>query len=215
MLDQPLAAIEPPPGASVTAGPPSALLDDDMPNQPAALPDGDAALIALWLHGRPPATRRAYRADAAALLACLGGVPLRRATLADLQVFAASLARLAPASRARRLAAAKSLFAFGHRTGLLPADVARPLRLPRAKNVLAERILEEAEVARLIALEPDKRNHALLRLLYLAGLRLSEAAALRWRDLRRRGAGGGQVTVFGKGGRTRGPCCCPPPLGAS
>ena len=30
----------------------------------------------------------------------------------------------------------------------------------------------------LIALEPSRRNHALLRLLYLAGLRLSEAAAL-------------------------------------
>ena len=72
--------------------------------------------------------------------------------------------------------AAKSLFTFGHRTGLLHADVARPLHLPKVKNVLAERILEEAEVARLIVLEPSRRNHALLRLLYLAGLRLSEAA---------------------------------------
>jgi integrase/recombinase XerD len=107
-----------------------------------------------------------------------------------------------PASRARRLAAAKSLFTFGHRTGLLPTDAARPLHLPKVKNVLAERILEEAEVARLIALEPSRRNHALLRLLYLAGLRLSEAAALSWCDLRKRGAGG-QVTVFGKGGKTR------------
>ena len=163
---------------------------------------GDAALIGLWLDGRPPATRRAYEADAAALLACLGGVPLRQARLADLQAFAASLARLAPASRARRLAAAKSLFTFGHRTGLLPTDVARPLHLPKVKNVLAERILEEAEVGRLIALEPSRRNHALLRLLYLAGLRLSEAAALSWCDLRKRG-GAGQVTVFGKGGKTR------------
>jgi hypothetical protein len=58
---------------------------------------GNAMLIALWLDGRPPSTRRAYEADAAALLACVGGVPLRQATLADLQAFAASLARLAPA----------------------------------------------------------------------------------------------------------------------
>jgi hypothetical protein len=36
-----------------------------------------------------------------------------------------SLARLAPASRAHRLAAAKSLFTFGHRIGLLLTDVAR------------------------------------------------------------------------------------------
>ena len=190
MFDQAIAGHAPAPSASVTA-----------PCDPAPA-SGDAALIALWLDGRPPATRRAYEADAAALLACLGGVPLRQATLADLQAFAASLARLAPASRSRRLAAAKSLFTFGHRIGLLPTDVARPLHLPKVKNVLAERILEEAEVARLIALEPNRRNHALLRLLYLAGLRLSEAAALSWHDLRKRGAGG-QVTVFGKGGKTR------------
>jgi integrase/recombinase XerD len=190
VFDQPITGSEPAPSASVTA------------HDAAAPASGDAVLIALWLDGRPSATRHAYEADAAALLACLGGVPLGRATLADLQAFAASLARLAPSSRARRLAAVKSLFSFGHRIGWLPADVARSLRLPRVKNVLAERILEEAEVARLIALEPDRRNHALLRLLYLAGLRLSEAAALHWRDLRKRGAGG-QVTVFGKGGKTR------------
>ena len=68
--------------------------------------------------------------------------------------------------------------------------------------MLAERILEETEVMRLMALEPNRRNHALLRLLYLAGLRLSEAAALSWHDLCKRGAGG-QVAVFGKGGKTR------------
>ena len=189
MFNQHVAADAPSPSASVTTAPCPAPLGDDQ------------ALIELWLHGRPETTRRAYAADAEALLTCLP-VPLRRASLADLQAFAASLARLAPASRARRLAAVKSLFTFGHRVGHLPSDPARLLHLPKVKDVLAERILEESEVARLIALEPDRRNHALLRLLYVAGLRLSEAAALCWRDLRKRGQGG-QVTVFGKGGKTR------------
>jgi len=189
MLDQPLAAAEPPASASIT------------PSEVSPLPISDETLIRLWLDGRPATTRRAYEADCRALQACLGG-PLGQATLGDLQAFAASKARLAPASQARRLAAAKSLFSFGHRLGHLAFDTARPLRLPKVKNVLAERILEEAEVIRLIALEPAPRNHALLRLLYVAGLRLSEAAGLAWRDLRKRG-GGGQVTVFGKGGKTR------------
>jgi integrase family protein with SAM-like domain len=153
VFDQAIAGDAPAPSASVT------------PEGQAAPASGNEVLIALWLDVRPPATRRAYEADTAALLACLGGAPLRQATLADLQAFAASLARLAPASRARRLAAAKSLFTFGHRIGLLPTDVARPLHLPKVKNVLADRIVEEAEVARLIALEPNRRNHALLRLL--------------------------------------------------
>jgi integrase/recombinase XerD len=109
---------------------------------------------------------------------------------------------MAPTSRARKIGAVKSLLSFSERTGLLPFNVGTALRVPPVKNVLAERILEEADVVRLIALETDKRNHALLRLGYVAGLRVSEICGLRWQDAKRR-TGGGQITVFGKGGKTR------------
>ena len=161
----------------------------------------DAALIGLWLDGRSPHTRRAYEADAGAFLAHAGR-PLRAVALGDVQAWGASLDRLAPASRARKLAAIKSLLSFGSRVGYLPFNVGAPVRVPPVKNVLAERILEEADVIRLLALEPGARDHALLRLLYLAGLRVSEACGLCWRDARRRPQGG-QVNVFGKGGKTR------------
>ena len=42
----------------------------------------------------------------------------------------------------------------------------------------------------------------MLRLLYLGGLRISELCELRVRDLAAR-EGAGQITVFGKGGKTR------------
>jgi hypothetical protein len=112
VFDQAIAGDVPAPSASVTA-----------PCDPAPT-SGDVALVALWLDGRHSATPRAYEADAAALLACLVSVPLRQATLADLQAFVASLARLT---------AAKSLFTFGHRTGLLPTDMAR---LPHIQRFL-------------------------------------------------------------------------------
>jgi integrase/recombinase XerD len=123
-------------------------------------------------------------------------------TLGDLQAWIHTLDGMAPASRARKIVAAKSLLGFGHRIGYLPFNVGAPVRVPPIKNVLAERILDEADVIRLIALEPNPRNHALLRLGYLADLRISELCGLRWRDTKRRGTGG-QITVFGKGGKTR------------
>ena len=54
----------------------------------------------------------------------------------------------------------------------------------------------------MIALETEPRNHAILSLLYYGGLRVSELCALRWRNLQVRDTSG-QVTVYGKGSKTR------------
>ena len=161
----------------------------------------DTQLVALWLHGRSLHTQRAYRSDVMRFLAFVNK-PLHEVTLADIQGFADSLLDLAPASRGRTLSAVKSLLAFGHRLGYLAFDVGRPLRLPRQKNRLAERILSESDVHRLLALEPHRRNRVLLRLLYAGGLRVSELCTLTWRDAQERGDAG-QVAVSGKGEKTR------------
>ena len=81
-------------------------------------------------------------------------------------------------------------------------NVSAALRLPKLRSHLAEQILPEATVQRLLALEGDPRNRALLRLAYAGGLRVSELVGLAWRDLQPR-EDAGQVTVFGKGGKTR------------
>jgi site-specific recombinase XerD len=79
---------------------------------------------------------------------------------------------------------------------------AAELPLPRHVNCLAERILPEEDVQRLLAAETDPRDKTLLKLIYLAGVRVSEATQLRWRNLRPR-ADAGQITVLSKGGATR------------
>jgi len=161
----------------------------------------DEHLIELWLHGRSAATRRAYRADIAAFLAHVR-LPLRGVTLGDLHGYQDSLAALATSSQARKLSAVKSLLSKGHKLGYLAINIGAAVSLPKIKNVLAERILTEDAVVHMLALERNPRNKALLRLLYLGGLRISEVCGLRVRDLQPNGDAG-QITVFGKGGKTR------------
>jgi integrase/recombinase XerD len=165
--------------------------------------ESDQHLIELWLHGRSRHTQRAYRADAERFLGAVEK-PLHRITLGDIQQFAGQLAEsgLEPSSAYRSLSAVKSLFAFGHRLGYLAFDVARPLRLPALREKLAERILEETDVLRMIALENMPRNKALLLTLYSGGFRVAEACGLKWSDLQSRDTAG-QITVFGKGSKTR------------
>jgi site-specific recombinase XerD len=163
--------------------------------------DNDVTMLALWLDGRSAGTRRAYEGDARAFLA-LAGKPIRAVTLGDVQAFGASLAGMASASRARKLSAVKSLLSFAHRVGFVPFNVGAPVRLPPVKATLAERIMDEADLHRMLAMESHPRNAALLQLIYGAGLRISEACGLMWRDLQARD-GGGQATIYGKGGKTR------------
>lgn len=169
--------------------------------RPPAQADCDETLIGLWLSGRSPRTVRAYEADARSFLAS-AGVALRAVTVGHVQAFGRGMDGLSPATRARRLSSVKSLLAYAHRLGYVTFDVGAPVRLPPIKATLAERMVCEADVHRLLALEPDRRNRALLTLLYVAGLRVSEAVGLRWRDLAARDDSG-QVTAFGKGGKTR------------
>jgi len=163
--------------------------------------DSDDLLVQLWLHGRPCNTQRAYGADIARFRAKTNK-PLAAAKLIDLQEFAGTLSSLKRASACRMLSAIKSLLSFGYRTGYLPFDVGRALRLPAVRDNLAQRILSEVDVHRMLSLEPNERNRALLTLLYASGCRASEICGLAWQDLQATGEGG-QITVFGKGGKTR------------
>ena len=164
--------------------------------------DSDPKVIALWLHGRSKHTQRAYRSDVQRLLDYVDK-PLNYITLGDLQKFADALTEtgLQPASRHRIIAAVKSLIVFAHKIGYLPYDVSRPLKSPKFKDGLAERILSEAEVQRIIGMEPNPRNQLLLRLLYAGAIRVSELSRLTWSDLQERNDGG-QMIIFGKGGKT-------------
>lgn len=165
----------------------------------------DGRLIGLWLHGKSEATVNAYRSDLAKFLDFTRGKPLGNVTLADVQEFADFVSELlAPASQARILAALKSLFAFGHQVGYLPFDVGRAVKLPARRDERAERILSADDVHAMIAHAKKGRDRALIRALYIGGLRVTETVELRTRDLVSRDDGrGGQLQVFGKGSKTR------------
>ena len=109
-----------------------------------------------------------------------------------------------------KLAAIKSLFSFGVKTGYLSANPASMIRTTKAKDALNERILQAEEVKQLIDAASNKRDRAILILLYILGLRISELVGLNWSDFQPTDeaitavpASLIAVTIFGKGHKTR------------
>ncbi len=175
--------------------------------------DWDLPGFDTWLSGRAPATRAAYRGDVAAFADWMtrsditgpGGVDrlhLRR--------YLASLGtrKLARATVARKAAALRCYFAWLVRQGRIGSDPARSLRAPSGGGRLP-RVLSGSEMTTLLDAPAEaavaetaveRRDRAVLELLYAAGLRVSELCGLDRRDLdlRRR-----TVTVVGKRGKQR------------
>ena len=152
-------------------------------------------------------TVAAYRGDLAQLQEFLRGrhVEIDDASADDLEAFAGLLeqAGLAPATRRRRLAAARSLLRHRGRIGARPMDARAIVALPRLPKRLP-RVLS-FEQATLVVEHPDSaplglRDRAALELLYGGGLRVSELTGLRPGDL---DLERGLVRVEGKGGRQR------------
>lgn len=168
---------------------------------PVAQAKDDNHLIGLWLYGRPVTTARAYRYEVEALMSVIGK-PLATVTVGDLQGYFDGLSHLSPATQSRSINSIKSLFTFAMKLGYLRFNPMAVIRSPKLRDTLSERILTESQVHTLIALETSPRNKVLLKLLYASGVRVSEICGLTWKDLQERGEAG-QVTIFGKGGKTR------------
>jgi site-specific recombinase XerD len=162
----------------------------------------DDGMVELWLGNyRSVHTRRRYAADARAFRSFVAK-PLRDVTVRDIQGFGASLSGASTGTAACRLSGVKSLIGLAHRLGYIPFDTAAPIQLPAVRNGLVERILTEFDVQQLLGLERRPRDGALLRLMYSAGLRISEVCGLCWRDFVERDDAG-QISVFGKGSKLR------------
>lgn len=167
---------------------------------------GDSDLVDLWLRnraGKSEHTRRAYAADAGLFADYLArrGLGLRTAKLRDLQDFADGLEG-SEATRRRRISTVRSLLSFGHRTGYLLVNVGAALEPPKLGNDLAQRILTEEQVIRLLNAPKSERDRAIIRWLYVTGARAAETVGLCWKHLTP-GRDGLVATVHGKGGKTR------------
>jgi site-specific recombinase XerD len=170
--------------------------------------DWDLPGFSTWLGGRAAATRKAYVSDLALFAEWMSRSDVDGPDGVDrmhLRRYLASLGtrKLARASIARKAAALRCYFSWQVRQGRLASDPARSLRAPSGGGRLP-RVLSTGEETALLDVPPgtpvDRRDLAVLELLYAAGIRVSELCGLNRSDIDLRAR---TVTVVGKGGKQR------------
>lgn len=160
-----------------------------------------------------PHTLRNYRMDLEAFFAYLRslkgeGFDLGKVAALDFRAYISSLhGEKAKVSIARRLAALRSFYRFLYRKGHIQRDDSLLVPIPKADKKLPV-TLSEAQVETLLTPptggdQVEKRNHAILELLYSTGLRVSELVALNGEDFAEGGPEGGTLRILGKGRKER------------
>lgn len=129
--------------------------------------------------------------------------PLVYVTLADLMEYLGTV-QGSDSTKALHTNVLKSLFTFCSEQFPVnfPINYGKPIKPSMPHSKLAQRILSEAEMIRLIDRTENTRDHAMLRLMYHAGLRVSEVVGLTWASIQAINDGA-VLDVFGKGERQR------------
>jgi integrase/recombinase XerD len=165
--------------------------------------NSDEEVIQSWINSKRTATAQAYAFESRRFIRFLGDRRLADIGILDAQAFADTL----PAhvsTRNRAVSAIRSLYAFGCAYGYLSQNPIAVLQLAPIRDTLHERILSPEEVEAIVKAEIRPRVRLLIRLIYFGGFRISEAVELQWSAVQARGdVASAQVTVFGKGGKTR------------
>ncbi|MBC1238508.1 tyrosine-type recombinase/integrase [Nostoc sp. 2RC] len=172
-------------------------------------------LIQLWLHDKPDSTQKCYLRYAAQFTGFLAGVgkAIAHTTVEDMVEFSEHLHQkgLAAPTIQTYMAAVKSLLSFAYKTGYIKQNPGAAVKLKKIDQRLHEKVLTLTDIALMIRLTERAeyryqaqqiRDLLILKLLYVAGLRVSELVGLRWRDFTERDRSG-QVTVVGKGNKSR------------
>src|SRR6476646_8566106 len=174
----------------------------------------DADLLTVWLKSHADGsahTQRAYQRVGARFLDALhaAGADLRRATVEDVQAALEAMrskadgAPVKPATVNMYVATVKSFLGFAHRVGFTRFNAAPLIKLKKAPRQVAQRILGELEVRKLIDAAKPGRDRLLLEVGYFGGLRVSELVNLTWAQVIPRDIGEAQLEVVGKGDKVR------------
>jgi len=143
------------------------------------------------------------------------GIKLRTCTLLDLKDWARGLSGKRSTVQ-HHAAVIKSLFTLAMKTGYVEFNVAATLKVRKLDDDLAQRIMTEEEVARVVE-HATPRARPIIELLYYTGARVVEACGLQWLHVRRvaveeeighlegdvRIKYAAIVTLHGKGGKIR------------
>ena len=167
----------------------------------------DDKLVDMWLYtraGNSRHTRRSYERIAMRFLNFIKAqrFDLRGCTVVVLLEWIDTARHLAPRTQNQYISIVKSLYSFACEVGYCHHNITAVVKGSKVSNTLAERILTEEQIYKLL-LTATLRAAQIIRLLYYTGARVSEACVLQWKHVHLSADGGVVLTLQGKGGKTR------------
>lgn len=154
-------------------------------NQITTSANSDQMLVQMFVATKRSANTQTQYSHSITMLQGFTGKPLDATTLQDAVDYHTWLKDQysSPHSVKLHINVAKALCAFGVKLNYLRTNVFAVIKPDATPEVTHKRILSEEQVLKLIDAPTRQRDKLLLRLIYAAGLRVSEVCGLVWGDL--------------------------------
>lgn len=162
--------------------------------------------IAEWLKGErrdSENTALAYQTDLRQFFAHCRK-QFNQVNVGDILEYQSSLLdKFAQRTAARKLATVRSFYRFLCNREVLSLNLARIESPKIQQRIDKDKLLTEREVRAIIDAAVNERHRIFVRFLYITAVRISEALAIRWRDLTPMDGVSGEAHIVGKGDKHR------------
>lgn len=150
--------------------------------QTGGMEDAAKYLVNLWLGTKAGKTKINYGIDIIQFQK-FAQKNLLSIRMEDIQKYISDLqVNYKPKSVARKVASLKSFYTFITQLGYTKIDIAKPIKIPKTKNELAQRILSQGEVQAILQTAIG-RDRLIIKTMYYLGLRAEEVCNLKWQDI--------------------------------
>lgn len=123
--------------------------------------------------------------------------PLAQTSANDVRRYFDEHTQGAVTSRATALSAVKSLLSYAVRSGLIDQNPGADVKITHERYDTVRQVVDHRDIERMILLETNERNFAILLVAYSGGLLTSELADLKWADVAPSESGAATLRVVG------------------
>ncbi|MBT4761392.1 MAG: tyrosine-type recombinase/integrase [Bdellovibrionaceae bacterium] len=160
-------------------------------------------MVTSWLQGKADNTKRAYFRIVRDFFVYYSNKSIKDITAEDISFYIFKFCEALKDSTKKQIKdCLSSLFSYALKTAYIPFNPVATISRIKVPNKLFLKVPSQSQILKIVNSCESLRNKLVIKMLYFAGLRVSEVSNLKFKDIKKE-PGGFSIHIIGKGNKAR------------